>query len=81
MSADIKSEIRSFLNTHLPGGASAIQDDTKLISTRLIDSIVALRLVTYLETKFNIEFSAHEVNADNLESIDRISEFVSSKMK
>ncbi len=81
MSAEIKSEVRTFLDASLSGGASAIQDDTKLISSRLLDSILALRLVTHLEAKFNIEFAAHEVTADNLESINRISEFVSSKMK
>lgn len=81
MSSDIKSEVRNFLNSNLPGGASIVQDDTKLISSRLIDSIVALRLVSHLEAKFNIEFEAHEVTQENLETIDRIAEFVSSKMK
>jgi acyl carrier protein len=81
MSTNIKTEVRTFLNANLPGGVSSIQDDTKLISSRLIDSIVALRLVTHLEAKFDVEFAAHEVTAENLESINRIAEFVSSKMK
>ncbi len=81
MSAEIRSEVRNFLNTNLSGGAESIQDDTKLISTRLIDSILALRLVSHLEEKFKIEFEAHEVTQENLETIDRIAEFVESKRK
>lgn len=81
MSEAIKTEVRNFLSASVPGGNAAIQDDTALISSRIIDSIVALRMVTHLENTFNIEFEAHEVNADNLESINRIAEFVASKMK
>lgn len=77
----IKSEIRKFFTVNLSIPADSVKDDTKLISTRIVDSIVALRLVSHLEEKFHIEFEAHEVNQDNLESIDRIAQFVQSKMK
>lgn len=82
MSAEIKTEIRNFLKANIAGGgADSIQDDTKLISTRMVDSIIALRLVSHLEEKFNVEFEAHEVNQDNLESINQIAAFVESKRK
>jgi len=81
MSEEIKNEVRAFLNNSIAGGTASIQDDTKLISTRLLDSILALRLVSHLEEKFRIEFEAHEVNQDNLETIDRIAAFVESKRK
>lgn len=80
-SNDVKSEIRNFFTVNLSIPADSVKDDTKLISTRIVDSIVALRLVSHLEEKFHIEFEAHEVNQDNLESIDRIAQFVQSKMK
>ena len=72
MSADIKAEIRNFLNANIAGGIATIQDDTKLISTRL---------VSHLEAKYNVEFEAHEVNQENLETINQIASFVQSKMK
>lgn len=77
----IKSEIRSFLSSNLSIPADTLKDDTKLISTRVVDSIVALRLVSHLEEKFHVEFEAHEVNQDNLESIDRLAAFVHSKQR
>ena len=77
---DIKSEIRTFLTTHLPS-SDTIQDDTQLISTRIVDSIIALRLVSHLEEKFNVEFEAHEVNQENLNTINTLAAFVESKRK
>lgn len=78
---DIKTEIKNFLTSNLSIPADAVKDDTKLISTRIVDSIIALRLVSHLEDKFKVEFEAHEVNQDNLESIDKIAQFVQSKLK
>lgn len=78
---DIKNETRAFLAGHLAIPADTIADDAALISSRLIDSIIALKLVNHLEEKFNIEFEAHEVVQENLETINIIASFVQSKMK
>jgi acyl carrier protein len=80
-SDEIKQTIRQFLAENLQGADGVIADDTSLISSRLMDSIVALKLVSFLEEKFSIEFEAHEVDQDNLETIDTIARFVSSKLK
>lgn len=80
---DISQTVRQFILENVFGGNenSDLKSDTSLISSRLMDSIVALKLVTFLENKYGIEFEAHEVSQDNLDSIDRISDFVLSKMK
>ncbi|MFN8715166.1 MAG: phosphopantetheine-binding protein [Bacteroidota bacterium] len=73
----IKATVRKFLEENMPGVELA--DDTLLISNRLMDSIVALKLVSHLETAFNIEFEAHEVDQDNLDSINVITAFTVRK--
>ncbi|MGL5889447.1 MAG: phosphopantetheine-binding protein [Bacteroidia bacterium] len=73
----IKASVRKFLEENLTGITFA--DDTPLISSRLMDSIVALKLVSHLESAFNIEFEAHEVDQDNLDSINVISAFTARK--
>jgi len=45
---------------------TVITQDTELISSGLIDSINTLALVDYIETKYNIELEAREVNRENL---------------
>ncbi|HTL82082.1 MAG TPA: acyl carrier protein [Bacteroidia bacterium] len=83
MANDISATIRAFLIENIFGGkeTAELKNDTKLISTRMMDSIIALKLVSHLEEKFGIEFEAHEVDQDNLETIDAMVKFVQSKMK
>lgn len=80
---DIKSNVRAFLAENIFGGTvpDTLTDDSELVSSRIMDSIVALKLVNHLETAFGIEFEAHEVDMENLNSINIIAAFVQSKMK
>lgn len=79
--------IEQIISTYLKENVAALNDSvnfnetTPLISSRLIDSIIALKLVSYLEETFNIEFEAHEVNQDNLDTVALIAAFVRSKLK
>lgn len=83
MSEQVTSTIREFIIQNAFGGKEnpELKNDTALISSRIIDSIVALKMVTHLENTFGIEFEAHEVTQENLDTIDRIASFVSAKMK
>jgi len=80
---NIKQDIRNFIIANIFNGTDdgTLKDDTQLIRTRLMDSIVALKLVSHLEEKFGIEFQAHEVDQDNLDSINIIAKFTQSKLK
>lgn len=79
--------IEQTISTYLKENVAVLTDSvnfnesTPLISSRLIDSIIALKLVSYLEETFNIEFEAHEVNQDNLDTVALIAAFVRSKLK
>ncbi len=79
---NINNEVRKFIIDNIYGGVDDghVKDDTSLIKTRTMDSIVALKLVSHLEEKFNIEFEAHEVDQDNLDTIATIVAFVQNKM-
>ncbi len=61
------------------GSSEKLQDDTPLISSRIIDSISALQMVEFLEKEFDFEFQAHEVDQENLDTINKIVEFVELK--
>lgn len=76
----IKSTIKKFvLNELSPHYTGDFNDDLKLISDGLIDSISALQLVDFIETEFNIEFEAHEVDRDNLDTLADIERFIIAK--
>jgi acyl carrier protein len=77
---NIKEKIRDYiLNTVTKNEGSGINDDTLLMSAGIMDSITTLKLVDFLEKTFDIEFQPHEVDKENLNSIDLITEFILSK--
>lgn len=77
----IKNQLREYLLTelNLPLQPEELQDDTLLVSDRIMDSISSLMLVEYLEKTFDISFEPHEVTAENLDSLNIIEAFVNQK--
>ena len=80
-SEEIRATVKAYLlETFLPGeDPDALTDDTALISSRVLDSISTLKLVSYLEEEFNIQFEANEIHADHLDTLNYIATFVMSK--
>ncbi|HRX28414.1 MAG TPA: acyl carrier protein [Saprospiraceae bacterium] len=77
--SDMKETIRNFIQSDIANDNESISYDTPLMSSGIIDSITALQLVSFLEDTFKIEFQPHEVDQENLETIDTIAKFVASK--
>ena len=68
------------LEEFLPGeDPDELQNDTLLITGGILDSIATVQLVGFLENTFDVEFQAHEMNADYLDTLDLISETVKNK--
>jgi acyl carrier protein len=76
----IAETVKSFiLEEFLPGESpSSLDETTPLISGGIIDSIGTIKLVTFLEETYNIEFKAHEFK-ENLDNIARIVSIVEKK--
>ncbi|MBP7808350.1 MAG: hypothetical protein KA163_03560 [Bacteroidia bacterium] len=79
---DIIKEVRDYVTEKLFRGdvPADFTNDTALISSRLLDSIVVLGLINHLEEKLNVELEAHEVSVDNLDTINITAEFLSQKL-
>ncbi|HEY0031154.1 MAG TPA: acyl carrier protein [Bacteroidia bacterium] len=77
----IRNDIKIFIaERFLNNAGSDLNDSTPLISGGLIDSISTMQLVAFLEKKYHFEFQAHEVDRDNLDSVEIIANFVLSKI-
>jgi acyl carrier protein len=78
---EIKETVRAYiLKEFLPGeDPEQLTDSLSLIDGRILDSLATLRLVAFLEETFHFEFAAHEVGPQNLDTLDRISDFVASR--
>jgi acyl carrier protein len=78
---DIKAIIRTFiLNEFLPGeDPAAFTDTTALVTTGILDSIAVLKVMTFLEERFDISIKPREAVVDNLNTIPDIVRLVTSK--
>lgn len=78
---DIRDAVRRFLSRELLTGEEAeeLDDATPLVSGGIVDSISTLKLVSFLEERFDIELEAHEVDAEHLDTLERIERLVESK--
>ncbi|MCI0599703.1 MAG: acyl carrier protein [Beijerinckiaceae bacterium] len=78
---DIAHTVTNYiLEEFLPGESpAAISQTTPLISGGILDSIGTIKLVSFLEKQYQIEFKAHEFK-DNLENISRIVSIVDRKV-
>jgi acyl carrier protein len=78
---EIKNDIREFIRKSIAKNDTIVIDNsTPLITGGVMDSISTLQMVDFLEKKYKIEFQPHEVDRENLNTIDLITEFVLSKI-
>ena len=76
---DIKFKIKEFILEERSLRDLDINDETPLISSGIIDSITTLSLIDFIEKSFNIEFEPYEVDQENLNTINRITDFILEK--
>lgn len=83
MSAEqIMQTVKQYLlTTHLPGEDPAnLTPSTELLSSGILDSLATLELVTFLENQYGVQLEAHEVDAENLGSLQAIGRLVQAKL-
>lgn len=74
-------EIKAFIKDVIEESTgSSVEDDTMLFDEEILDSMSILYLIGEMESKFEVELPPDEVVQTNYETVDRIAEYVSSKM-
>lgn len=78
---EAKEIIRGYiLQEFLPGeDPAALTDTTPLITGGILDSLATLKLVVFLEERFQIKIQAHETMVDYLNTVSDIAQLVDSK--
>jgi len=81
MSEAVKHNIKDFIMAQfLPGeDPSELTDDTPLISGGILDSIATLQLVMFIEERWHVSFEPHEVDKENLDSLNLMARLLESK--
>ncbi len=78
---EITETVREYLlEEFLPGeNPDALVNSTPLITGGVLDSISTVKLVSFLEDRFAIEFQAHEIDVANLNTVDDIARTIHVK--
>jgi acyl carrier protein len=65
--ADAKAKIHAFLETFIQDGDFSDEDD--IFALGLVNSLMAMQLVLFLEKEFALKFSNQDLNLKNFRSI------------
>jgi acyl carrier protein len=81
MSDAIKQDIKHYIMSEfLPGESpDELTDSTPLISGGVLDSIATLKLVMHVEDRYGVTLEPHEVDKENLDTLELIARLVASK--
>jgi acyl carrier protein len=79
---DTKSLVKTFvIDNFLKGDKSiALRDDSLFIEEGIIDSVGVLELVAFIEETFGFRVEDEELIPENLDSIDRLVNYVEVKL-
>lgn len=79
--SDVSNRVREFLvqEGNWQGPAQDLTDELPLIESHVVDSMVLLRLVAWLESEFGVTIADTEVVPSHFGSIAAISDLVAAK--
>jgi len=79
--ASVTQQVRAFIvQNYLFDRGDQLTDDQSFLESGIIDSTGVLELVAFLEKTYGIAIDDDELIPENLDSIDRISKFLKSKL-
>jgi acyl carrier protein len=83
MNQDIQGTVKQYiLKEFLPGENPAeLTETTPLITGGILDSIATLKLVAFIEERYNITLAAYEADVEHLNTISAITTLILSKQK
>ena len=78
---EIRQAIHSYILDQFLAGEDPdeLTDQTPLITGGILDSIKTLKLVVFLEDRFNVIVEAHEAGVENLDSVGQIARLIAEK--
>jgi len=78
--SDIRTTLKAFIiDNFLFGDDNGFADDTSFLEEGIIDSTGMLELITFLEETYSIQLDDEELIPENLDSINNLVSFLSTK--
>jgi len=77
MSTNVKQMIRNYITDNLANKEIEFSDTESLYDNGVLDSLKILQLVMFLQNEFQVSLSPTEMQIEDFETIDSITELVS----
>lgn len=77
---DTRDKLRQFMVEELQTPNDALESDSPLITSHIIDSLGMLQIVSFVESEFEVEIADDELVPTNFDSISAIAQLVESKV-
>ncbi len=74
-----KERLLHFVEDKLGVDTAAVDEDTPLFSSGMIDSASMVDLIVFVESEGSVTFTPDDITLDNLDSIGRILSFVAER--
>lgn len=76
----IKEQIRTFVTSNFyVADPASLSDEASLLDKGIIDSTGVLEVILFIEETFDVKVEDNEMLPDNLDSIERIADYVKRK--
>jgi acyl carrier protein len=77
--SEILDDVRNFLKTEgFLADTMSLQENDSLTETGVIDSIILIQLVDFLETKYKIQIPLEMLTPENFDSLDGINRSITT---
>lgn len=76
-----KELLLGFMQEKLGVDTTDLDEDTRLFSSGVIDSVGMVQLIVYVESEGNMKFSPDDITLDHLDSIACILRFVAAQQE
>ena len=79
---DVKTKVRTYIfdNFIMAGDPGDLQDSDSFMERHILDSTGFIELITYLEEAFGIKVDDDDMVPENLDSLNKIENFLRKKM-
>jgi acyl carrier protein len=75
----MKEKIRNFIAENFLFGERELKDDEPLFESGIIDSLGLIKLIAFIEEKFNVSIDMSEIMIENFNTLDGIMETLKSR--
>ena len=78
---DTMKALHDYVRTEIAGGKIELAPDENLLRTGILDSMGLLKLVTFLEDRFDFEMGDGDITPENFGTLEKIRAFVERKTR